>query len=100
MYLGKVVEMSDRKTLFESPQHPYTRALIAANPESGLGKKRLQKILQGEVPSPVNPPSGCAFHPRCSFAVPSCSQNIQKLSLVIDTPPVWVACQRVQQKEI
>lgn len=65
MYLGKIVEIADRDELFSNPQHPYTQALIGAIPRVGQGKKKMKKSLGGEVPSPINPPSGCAFHPRC-----------------------------------
>lgn len=66
MYLGKIVEVATRDELFTNPQHPYTQALIGAIPRVGEGKKKMKKSLSGEVPSPINPPSGCPFHPRCS----------------------------------
>lgn len=66
MYLGKIVEIATRDELFANPQHPYTQALIAAIPRVGEGKKKMKKSLSGEVPSPINPPSGCPFHPRCA----------------------------------
>lgn len=75
MYLGKIVELTDRETLFSAPQHPYTQALISAIPKVGEGKKKMMKSLQGEVPSPINPPSGCYFHPRCSQKLEICSQQ-------------------------
>lgn len=65
MYLGKIVEIADRDELFNNPQHPYTQALIGSIPRVGQGKKKMKKSLTGEVPSPIKPPSGCAFHPRC-----------------------------------
>lgn len=65
MYLGKIVEVATRDELFKNPKHPYTKALIAAIPRVGEGKKQMKKSLSGEVPSPINPPSGCPFHPRC-----------------------------------
>jgi oligopeptide/dipeptide ABC transporter ATP-binding protein len=64
MYLGKIVETADKKDLFSDPKHPYTRALLAAIPKPNP-RARERMVLQGEVPSPINPPSGCRFHPRC-----------------------------------
>ena len=65
MYLGKIVELSDSKSLYENPQHPYTKALLSAVPSSNPNKQSKRILLQGDVPSPMDPPSGCAFHPRC-----------------------------------
>ncbi len=72
MYLGKMVELTDRDTLFRDPLHPYTKALLSAIPIPDPTIKRERMILQGDVPSPVNPPSGCRFHTRCPFAVDIC----------------------------
>jgi oligopeptide transport system ATP-binding protein len=79
MYLGKIVEIATREELFKNPQHPYTQALIAAIPRIGEGKKKMKKSLAGEVPSPINPPPGCPFHPRCSMKMDICSQQLPKL---------------------
>ena len=79
MYLGKIVEIADRDELFRNPQHPYTQALIGAIPRVGQGKKKMKKSLGGEVPSPINPPSGCAFHPRCPHKMDICSQQMPVL---------------------
>lgn len=73
MYLGKIVEIGTRDEIFQNPRHPYTKALIAAIPRFGQGKKKISKSLTGEVPSPLNPPSGCYFHPRCPIAFEQCS---------------------------
>lgn len=79
MYLGKIVEIGTRDEIFNQPKHPYTQALLSAIPRVGEGKKTMQKSLAGEVPSPINPPSGCSFHPRCPSAMPECSQSIPEL---------------------
>lgn len=79
MYLGKIVELAPRDELFNDPKHPYTQALIAAIPQVGAGKKEMKKSLKGEVPSPINPPSGCTFHPRCPYVMDICSQQIPTL---------------------
>ncbi len=76
MYLGKVVEINDAKTIFSGgAKHPYTQALLSAMPTVAKERKREQIILQGSVPNAANPPSGCAFHPRCPVAQPICSQT-------------------------
>jgi oligopeptide/dipeptide ABC transporter ATP-binding protein len=85
MYLGHIVETADCKTLFENPLHPYTRALLSAVPipDPFVEEKRAQTIiLQGEVPSPIHPPPGCPFHPRCPLAIGECAQAMPPLRAV------------------
>ena len=76
MYLGKMVEESDPETLFSNPMHPYTRALISASLPADPRRQREEMVLTGEVPSPLNPPSGCTFHTRCPFAMEQCRTEI------------------------
>ena len=95
MYLGKIVEITDRKSLYETPQHPYTKALLSAvpipDPVVESGRERI--VLGGEVPSPLNPPPGCVFHPRCPIAVPECAIAVPDLREV--RADHRVACIRV-----
>ncbi len=95
MYLGKIVEIADREELYKNPKHPYTQALLASIPTIGAGKKKMTKILTGEIPSPINPPSGCTFHPRCPVAMDVCKQEIPKLLPVGGNDKNVAACFKV-----
>ena len=79
IYLGHAVELGTKEAIFASPQHPYTRALLSATPIAEPGAKKERLILKGEPPSPVNPPSGCAFHPRCPLAFDRCTKETPEL---------------------
>jgi peptide/nickel transport system ATP-binding protein/oligopeptide transport system ATP-binding protein len=90
MYLGKMVELTSRVELFVNPLHPYTQALMSAIPIPDPTLKRERIILKGDVPSPLNPPKGCRFHPRCPIAMEICSQKEPEFREV--APDHWVAC--------
>ena len=79
MYLGRIVELADADTIYRNARHPYTRALISAIPEPDPTRKKQRIVLQGDVPSPIDPPSGCPFHPRCPHATDRCKVEIPRL---------------------
>jgi oligopeptide/dipeptide ABC transporter ATP-binding protein len=93
MYLGKIVELTDKKTLFLEPLHPYTEALLSAVPQPEPpkpGTKRTRIILSGDVPSPIRPPPGCRFHTRCPYVFDRC--KVEEPAFQESKPGHWVAC--------
>lgn len=99
MYLGNLVEIMESKDFHEKPLHPYTQALLSAVPitDYDIEKTRHRVVLQGEVPSPINTPTGCPFHPRCIYANARCKEEKPVLEEVTTTH--WVACHFVREKE-
>jgi peptide/nickel transport system ATP-binding protein/oligopeptide transport system ATP-binding protein len=90
MYLGRIVEIAEKTELFKNPRHPYTQALLASVPVADPRQKRLKPLVDGDVPSPVNPPSGCAFHTRCRYAIDRC--KVERPVLMDAGPRHQVAC--------
>ncbi|HEX9265471.1 MAG TPA: dipeptide ABC transporter ATP-binding protein [Candidatus Binatia bacterium] len=84
MYLGKIVEIANSDTIYSAAKHPYTRALLSAVPMPDTARKKERIVLEGDVPSPVNPPPGCTFHPRCSYREALCSQTEPPLDFSVD----------------
>lgn len=99
MYVGKLVELAERATLYERPLHPYTKALLSAVPVPApkVERQRRRVILQGDVPSPVNPPSGCRFHPRCPYAKENCRHDEPEFLPTVEGH--WVACHHWREIE-
>ena len=95
MYLGKMVELAECDELYDNPLHPYTQALLEAVPipDPEIEMKREHRVVKGEIPSPINPPSGCVFHPRCPLAVDRCSAAVPEFRQV--RPGHWVACSEI-----
>lgn len=100
MYLGKIVEISEAEHLYQSPKHPYTEALISAVPIPDPKEQRKRELirLEGDVPNPSQPPSGCHFHPRCNYAIDICKKEIPELREI--TPGVKVACHLSETLEL
>jgi len=94
MYLGRPVEIASVDALYASPLHPYTRALLSATPATDPGKKTQRIRLTGELPSPFDPPPGCAFHPRCPYADDRCRSE---LPVLVEHGPTKVACFAVEE---
>jgi peptide/nickel transport system ATP-binding protein/oligopeptide transport system ATP-binding protein len=90
MYLGRIVEIADKRELFANPRHPYTQALLASVPVANPKTKRLKALVDGDVPSPINPPSGCAFHTRCRYVMDRC--KVETPGLVDVAGQHQVAC--------
>jgi dipeptide transport system ATP-binding protein len=95
MYLGKVVERAPKRALFTMPRHPYTRALLASTPRIDAAARQTRQVLAGELPSPLNPPPGCAFHKRCPHAVARCASDVPALEPLGGGQ--GVACHRVHE---
>ena len=90
MYLGRIVEIADKHELFAHPRHPYTQALLASVPVADPTAKRLTPMIDGDVPSPINPPAGCAFHTRCRYVMDRC--RVERPALADSGPQHQVAC--------
>jgi oligopeptide/dipeptide ABC transporter ATP-binding protein len=97
MYLGKLVELASTKVIFSRPLHPYTHALLSAIPIPDVEHKQRRIVLYGDVPSPVNPPTGCRFHTRCPFTVDRCRKETPTLEEVEEGHKV--ACHRQSEVE-
>ena len=95
MYLGKVVEMADSEMITQNCQHPYTKELMAAVPIPRLGVRKKHASLTGDVPSPMNPPSGCRFHPRCTYCTDICREREPELKEIPGQPGHYCACHLV-----
>lgn len=95
MYLGNMVELAETDELFDNPMHPYTQALLQAVPipDPTIEKARAHQVIQGEIPSPINPPPGCVFHPRCGIAVDECKKLVPEFREI--KPGHWIACSQV-----
>ncbi len=84
MYLGKIVEIAKSDTIYREAQHPYTRALLSAVPQPDTSRKKERMVLEGDVPSPVRPPPGCSFHPRCPYREERCDKLEPQLEFGAD----------------
>jgi oligopeptide/dipeptide ABC transporter ATP-binding protein len=94
MYLGRIVEYAEKKTLFTQPKHPYTQALLSAVPVPNPKLRREKRLLQGDVPSPINPPPGCTFHTRCPYVEARCREDVPVLQEI--APGHGVSCHLVK----
>ncbi|MGA1328655.1 MAG: oligopeptide/dipeptide ABC transporter ATP-binding protein, partial [Rubrivivax sp.] len=96
MYLGRIVEIGPAARLIEAPRHPYTQSLLSAVPRLTPGAPRQRVVLQGDLPSPLAPPSGCAFHTRCPVALPHCAHAVPALRPLPGTSDHLAACVRLE----
>lgn len=92
MYLGHVIELANKDDLYNEPLHPYTQALMSAIPEPDVNHKRKSRPLSGDVPSPIDPPSGCVFHTRCPYATDRCSMNAPELACADNEKGHYFSC--------
>ena len=100
MYLGRIVELADAQDLYRDALHPYTQALLSAIPVADLDHKKSRIVLQGDVPSPVNPPPGCPFHPRCPKCAEVCRRDFPELKTYqTEGRTHWAACHLVDREE-
>jgi len=99
MYLGKIVELADARVVYDNPRMPYTKALISAVPvpDPQVEEARQRVVLQGDVPSPINPPPGCRFHTRCPYAIQACREHVPPLAEI--KPNHFAACIRISPEE-
>ena len=99
MYLGKIVEIAGKHSLYDNPMHPYTQALLSAIPVPVINQEKKRQVLQGEVPSPINKPKGCAFHTRCPHCMDICRQMEPRLAPNPEDPEHMCACHMFTQKK-
>ncbi|MBF6633481.1 MAG: peptide ABC transporter ATP-binding protein, partial [Planococcus sp. (in: Bacteria)] len=98
--LGKIVVIADKHSLFDNPKHPYTKALLSAIPIPDPDKKKERIVLRGDVPSPIDPPSGCRFHTRCPFATAKCKVDVPELRTTESMKPGHeAACHYIEEIE-
>jgi len=98
MYVGQLVELAPAEALFATPKHPYTAALMSSVPEPDPRRRSARMVLQGEVANPVNPPSGCYFHPRCPYVIDRCRTEAPRLTEIL--PTRFVSCHRAQELQL
>jgi len=96
MYLGRIVEQAEAAQIYENPQHPYTKALLSAIPVPDPTRKSKRIVLEGDLPSPLNPPAGCPFHTRCPIATAQCASELPGLARLTDSDTHRVACHLVE----
>jgi peptide/nickel transport system ATP-binding protein len=97
MYLGNIIELGDSATIFDEPLHPYTNVLLEAIPTTDEASKKELQVIEGDIPSPINPPPGCKFHTRCRFAEDICKQDVPEWREL--RPKHWVACHYPVEKK-